>query len=549
MTLIEQHAGGAGQSRVRRASRPDAAPAVASVLTRLLAVAAAGALVLTGAGCGGVSTKPADTAAGAPKRVTITTSFAISDLDPLKNGFWAPEFGFGALLMKPVAGGKLEPWLLESAQQAGPTSWRLRLKPNLTFQNGQPIDAAAVAAVMTFHLAQNPAVKPLLPGATVAATDPRTVTLTTAKPTSYVLSLLAHESMFPIFDHAAYQKVRARPADLVAARIWSGPYTVTTLTAEAMTLAPTAGYTVSTPKLEQLTVRFIPDAQARILAVRNGEADLALYPPTSAARELVGRSDAVYRNQAPGTGAEGFQLVLNPRTGPLAEVQVRQALRYGIDYTQLATQVLNGQYDTAVGFYPAFLPYARRNQTTDPGKAGQLLDVAGWTRAGDGIRTKAGRPLRITLLTYPQQPDSRTVAVALQAQLRQVGVDVQVKQVEDITAAVKSPAGWDAGVMGNGTLDWTQTDPVTPIIANFTPGGDNNHGGIDDPELTGLANQLAATFDPAARDKLLARVQQIVVEEKAFGLNLVLKRVPVVAGPKLRDYAVPPVALLWVDAF
>ncbi|GAA2530065.1 ABC transporter substrate-binding protein [Pilimelia columellifera] len=515
---------------------------------RVRLVVVLSALTLLGAGCAGVSTdKPAD--ATPVTQLRIATSFAISDLDPLKNGFWAPEFGFGALLLQPVRGGKLQPWLLESATQASPTTWTLQLKPELAFQNGRPIDAAALVEVMTFHLRENTSVTPLLPGATVAATGPLTVTLTTARPTSYVPSLLAHESMFPIFDHAAYQKAKGRPAELIAAKIWSGPYTVTALTPEAMTLAPTPGYRVSPPKLEKLTVRFIPEAQARILAVQNGEADLALYPPSSAARELKGRTDAVYLNQDAGTAAEGFQLVLNPRTGPLADVRVRQALRFGIDYGQLATQVLGGQYDTAVGFYPAFLPYAKRNQTFDAVKASQFLDGAGWVRGGDGTRSKGGKPLTVTLLSYPQQPDSKTVAVALQAQLRTIGVDVQVRQVDDIAAAAKNPAGWDAAVWGNGAIDWTQTDPVTPLVANFTPSGDNNYGGIRDPQLNRLIGQLTETFDPATRDTLMGEAQRIIVEEKVHSLYLTLKRVPVVAAPRLRDYQVPPVALLWVAAY
>lgn len=513
-------------------------------------VAAVGLLALTGAGCAGVSGDSSGGAGGSRTELTIATSFAIDDLDPLQSGYWAPEFGYGALLLKPVKGGKLEPWLLAAPPtQATPTTWTLRLKPDLTFQNGRTLDSAALAAAMNFSLAENPSVKPLLPGAKVAVTGPDTVTLTTAKATSYVPSLLGHEAMFPIVDIATYLPLRKRPAELVAAKIWAGPYTVSSLTPQAMTLTPTPRYTVSAPKLKKLTVRFVPDAQARILAVQHGEADLALYPPTSAARELAGRGDAVYLQQPAGTAAEGFQLSLNPRTGPLAELPVRKALRDGIDYAALSTQVMNGLYDTAVGFYPAFLPYAAHNQKHDAGAANAALDAAGWARGPDGVRVKAGRRLTLTVLTYPQQPDARTLAVAVQAQLRKVGFDIALRQVDDIDAAMKVPAGWDAAVRGNGTLDWTQTDPVTPIIASFTPGGDNNHGGVSNPELTRLAGQLAATTDPAPRDRLLRRVQQIVVTDQVYGLNLVLKRVPVVATPALKDYTVPPVALLWVDAF
>lgn len=533
---------------------PDARRLLPSFLTghayrarlRLFCVAAAIALASTA--CSSTTTTSADRDS-APRQLTIATSFAISDLDPLENGFWAPEFGFGALLMKPVQGGKLQPWLLESLTQAGPTTWALQLRPNATFQNGRPIDGAALAEAMGFNLAENASVKPLLPGARVAPAGPLAVTLTTAQPTSYVPSLLAHESMFPIFDLVAYQAHRDKPSELVAAKIWSGPYTVTALTPEAMTLAPSLGYAGSKPKLDKLTVRFIPDAQARVLAVQNGEADLALYPPSSAARELAGRSDAFYLNQAPGTGSGGFQLVLNLRAAPLDDVGVRNALRFAVNYDQVAKQVLNGLYDTSVGFYPAFLPYAVRNQATDAARANQILDQAGWARSSGGLRAKGGTRLAFTLLSYPQQPDSQAVAVAVQAQLSDVGFDVEVRQVDDVTSAVEAPTGWGAAVLGNGALDWTQTDPVTPLISNFTAAGDANYGGVHDPEIERLVTQLAATFDPAARDTLMARVQEIVIEHKTYSLYLTLKLVPVVASPRLRTYVVPPVALLWVDAF
>lgn len=481
--------------------------------------------------------------------LTIATSFAIADLDPLENGFWAPEFGFGALLMKPVGDGKLEPWLLESLKQPGPTKWTLGLRPDITFQNGRALDAAALVEAMAFSLAENSSVTPLLPGATVEAAGPLTVTLTTAQPTAYVPSLMAHESMFPIFDVAAYREHKDRPEELVAARIWAGPYTVTSLTSEAMELVPTSGYFGGTPKLKRLTIRFVPDAQARILAVRNGEVDLALYPPSSAALELKGRKDALYLNQPKGTATEGFQLVLNLRSEPLADLAVRHALRDGIDYDQIASQVLNGLYDTAVGFYPAFLPYALRNQTTNVTNANRTLDDAGWTKGAGGIRVKSGKPLSLTLLTYPQQPDSQTIAVALQSQLREVGFDVKVRQVDDVTAAVEAPDGWNAAVLGNGTLDWTGTDPVAPLISNFSPKGDDNYGGVNDPELNALLARLTGAFDTDVRDDLMRKVQKIVVEEKTYSLYLALKRVPVVAAPRLRDYTVPPVALLFVSSY
>jgi peptide/nickel transport system substrate-binding protein len=508
-------------------------------------------VALIASGCSSTSkataTKP--TTLGNLGTVTIATSFAIDNLDPLDNGFWGSEFGFGDLLMKPVGHNNLEPWLLQSLTQTAPTVWTLKLRPDINFQNGDPLDADALAATMTYSLANNTSLQPDLPGAKVAVAGPLTVTLATAAPVAAVPSLLANESMFPIYDVAKYLPLKATPDALVAAHIYTGPYTVTSLTPGQMELAPTAGYYGPQPTLAHLTIRFVSDPQARILAVEHGEADLALYPPTAAARQLRGHTDAYFLSQQPGDGYGGFRLVLNLRSAQFGDVKVRQAVLHGIDYSAISGQVMNGHYDTAVGLYPAYLPYALPDQTTDLAAAKRLLDDDGWTTSGSGVRTKDGKTLGFTLLTYPQQPDLGPISLALQAELKDLGVSVQIHQVDDLTSTIKQAGGWDAALDGDSTLDWTATDPVQPLVDNFTTGGNNNYGGISDPQIDQLAKQLVGITDKAAQRTMLEQAQRIIVDQQAYSIYVAIKRDPVVASPRLRSYRVPPAALLWIDPF
>ena len=80
-------------------------PRLATRLVRAGAVATV--LALAGTACSGVTAEQSATSGAAVTQLTIATSFAISDIDPAKSGYWAPEFGYGALLMKPVRGGEL----------------------------------------------------------------------------------------------------------------------------------------------------------------------------------------------------------------------------------------------------------------------------------------------------------------------------------------------------------------------------------------------------------------------------------------------------------
>jgi hypothetical protein len=115
--------------------------------------------------------------------------------------------------------------------------------------------------------------------------------------------ILGDEDYFIIYDQAAYLKAKGSPSKLIAAKIYTGPYVVTDVSDQIMHEVRNPIYWDGTPKLSEVTVKFITDAESRILAVEHGEADLALYPPTTAAKTLTGRSDAYFVTGTPRSSA------------------------------------------------------------------------------------------------------------------------------------------------------------------------------------------------------------------------------------------------------
>ena len=246
-----------------------------------------------------------------------------------------------------------------------------------------------------------------------------------------------------------------------------------------------------------MTVKFITDAQSRILAVEHGEADLALYPPTTAAKTLTGRTDAYFDTGTP--HGPTFQLFLNEHTAPFNDVAVRRAVQAGINYDQLASQVMNGLYKPATGMYASTAPYALTTQVTNASKAEDLLAKDGWTAGSSGgVRHKDGKALAFTIDTYAQQPDTQTLAVAIQAELSQIGFDVSISGVPDIDAAQKNPTGWTSALEGDGTTSFAG-DPITPLQEFFASKGPSNTTGVDNPKLDSLIDQLASTLDASTR--------------------------------------------------
>ena len=74
--------------------------------------------------------------------------------------------------MHPERDGAPTPWVLAGLANPEPLTWVLDLNEGVTFQNGTPLDGAALAALLTFQLAENPDFAAGLPGATAVATGP-----------------------------------------------------------------------------------------------------------------------------------------------------------------------------------------------------------------------------------------------------------------------------------------------------------------------------------------------------------------------------------------
>ncbi|SDM18491.1 ABC transporter substrate-binding protein [Allokutzneria albata] len=455
-------------------------------MRKLLALAL-GIALLTG--CASAPIAPPDT-------LRIVTPYKVKSLDPIKQGLWSPEWGYGELLMRATDNGGVEPWVLQRLEPVNGTQWRLVLRSGVTFSNGRELDSAVLKTVLERHLAENALVKANLPGAKIETPDANTVLLSTSAPVVNLPNLLADEQSVTVFDPQAQG-------------VYTGPFTVSKLDDNELVLARNPKYWGGQAKLSEVRVRFVPDGQARLLAVRTGEADIALYPPTDALGSVKDAASGP-RMATASQPLQQLRAIPNLRRAPMNDLAVRRAFALAIDYDQLAKQVLDGLYRTPKGIYPDAVPYALETQRTDIAEARRLLDDAGWMHSSAGARVKDGKLLRLTVLTYPQQPDTKAVAVALQAQLSAVGIGVQVTEVQDNYEALKGDA-WDVGLSFDGTLGYTY-DPIGPLRDFLTSQGSKNFGGVADAELDNLVSDLRTTTDTNARTPLLHRIQRVITD-------------------------------------
>ncbi len=269
--------------------------------------------------------------------------------------------------------------------------------------------------------------------------------------------------------------------------------------------------------LDQVTLRFLPEAAVRAGALSSGQVDLI---------EGVQATDVGLFADQPGfkflTGPSGagtsFTLNINYTRAPADDVRVRRALRDGFDLEPLVKQVYLGTVPRAWSIIgpsnPAYNKALIGSWGNDVAGANKLLDEAGWTgRDAEGFRTRDGQRLRIDV-GYPQPyvRDNRDILIqGIQAALRKnVGLDLNLRIVT---------AGEYA--KGNATGTWTiypntdnPSDPAKELWDMLGSKGFLYSNVVNpDAEITGLIDEALQSTDAARKRTLTDQIQKRGVDQ------------------------------------
>jgi ABC-type transport system substrate-binding protein len=145
--------------------------------------------------------------------------------------------------------GVIQPWLAASVTRTDDTHWTIALRPNLTFQNGKPLDATAAVAALNRQVAKAKATRVYLEeGSVFTAVDDLHLTLTTPKPNAMVPAALAsRDNAFQVYDVAAIEAAAGDSTKIVGQGAFTGPYAITAWTPENLETARYDGYWAGRP--------------------------------------------------------------------------------------------------------------------------------------------------------------------------------------------------------------------------------------------------------------------------------------------------------------
>lgn len=343
--------------------------------------------------------------------------------------------------------------------QVNPTGkqYTVILKPNITWQDGQPFTADDV--VFTYQTIQNIEAQSLLytnwQGITVTKQNTYTVTFDLPNQlTAFPYALTNGIVPKHLLKDIPTQQLRS--ASFNTSPIGTGPFEwkfveVTGVSnadrQQRIALSAFNDYWGGRPKLDGFSVTTFSDDKHLIAAFKDKQLN-AMSGLESRPDELADDNNLeVYAT--PETAA--VMSFFNNSRAPLNDVKVRQALVSGVNHKLVATlspyanklvdsPLLKGQ----LGYDPSVTQAAY-----NPDSANQLLDQAGWPRDAGGQRSKGGQPLTISLSSQDTVAYTRT-AQFLQEEWGKLGVKVNVHYYsgDDLQSVVIAGHDYDALLHG-----------------------------------------------------------------------------------------------------
>ncbi|WP_159992416.1 ABC transporter substrate-binding protein [Roseomonas sp. 18066] len=426
--------------------------------------------------------------------------------------------------------GDATPWIAERWEEnASQTEFILHLRDGVTFSDGSPLNAQAVAANIELwargDTSRGVGRLGLFPSTTykgVEALDDRRVKVSFTGPTlSFIPTLGYHKTLL---RSVASLNLKAEELGNLDKQLGSGPFVVESwLEGDNVVLrrrqdyrwGPQAIAHSGPASLERITFKVVKDAAIRAAALQSGQAEIALNIAPHELRPLKARGIRVVAPDSLGF-VSGFSV--NTCAPHFDDVRVRQALQHAIDRQEILDTVFTEDWKPVTTLLQPNVPEAADLSALlayDPAKSNRLLDEAGWQRGADGIRAKGADKLRFNLFASPWVNTSKQVDEVIVQQLQKVGIAarLQVVDIATFNARVRnndsvplrevSRSFLDAGVVGNVLTDADKGD-------NWFKLGQSNE------TLNRLARDIAHAVDRRARAETLKEAQRYVLEQGLF---------------------------------
>lgn len=526
--------------------------------------------MLSGCGTGGEekSAGSAGTSADGGSHLNFGCYVYSTSFDPAayQNASWqGMRWGITETLYKFNDDATLSPWLADSYEVSDDhKTWTFHIRDGVTFSNGNPCDAQAVADSLNrlFHVCESTEYsstpKQYIDMASIEAdTEANTVTIVT----NVAYADLRGPLCFPfytIIDVEGDTTDAEHPGGYSTSVIGTGPYVLDSFDelSKSGELVKNANYWNGEVPYDSISMMFIEDDTTKAMALQSGDIDLAENVTTISDLQKLEADDAYYVSKKTGVRA-GFALV--NFNGILANDALRQAVFMAVDGETLCDVTVGGMYTYGPGVIPSTLDYDSEKLENpyayDQEAAIKLLDDNGIVDTdGDGIRELDGENINLQFDTYKNRCLS-DFAEGIQSQLKAVGIGCTVNVLDSDTLWMQMQEG-DYDLTNSNWITVGTGDPEAYLLNWYGNGGENfftpdntdatNYCSYDNEEFNKLYDRFKTSFDEQERKDLVVQMEQVLIDDCAVLVHGYYNSTMISNASKVTGAEIPAFDYYWL---
>jgi len=412
----------------------------------------------------------------------------------------------------------------------------IKLRPNVTFQDGEKFDAEAAKFSLERHMTMTGSFrKPELAAVDhVEVVDPLTIRLVLKVPFAPLIAQLTDRAGMMVSPKAA----KAEGDKFGLHPVCAGPYKfVERVAQDRIVVEKYAGYwNAKNVFIDRIIYLPIVDATVRLANLKSGGLDLIERLLATDIKAV--RADSNLRlASALELGYQGMDINVgngDAAKDPLGQsAKVRQALSLAIDRKALTQVVFNGEFVPGNQWVSPENPYYQKDfpvQARDVEKAKALLKEAGVTG-------------RVSVdFMVPSGAETQAVAEVIQAMAADVGIDMKIRVTEFATSLKQAEAGQYQAFL----LAWSgRTDPDGNLYIFDKCKAPQDYPGYCNPEVDKLLDESRIPSDPSERKAIYTKLTKILLEDDPK-LYLYHRRILIAHTARLEGYKQMPDGLVRV---
>ena len=428
-------------------------------------------------------------------------------------------------------------------------TWTIKLRPDVTWHDGEKFSAADV--VFTLHVLLDPKVAVRSRNGhdhvdTYEAVDDHTLRIVLKD--NYAPYMVSWQKTSIVPKHLLEHVADINTASFNTNPVGTGPYIFKERVAgDHIAFAPNPKYHRGAPKLTSLIQKYVPDQQTLYAQYQTGEADIY---------DVIQGIPPLLYKKAQGIPATSIQMTAQPFVEfiyfncgkpQFADKRVRQALYMAVDKKGWAEAVYYGLPAPSLSYLPPS-HWAYNSDLKDPGfdpkRAMALLDEAGWVVADGGVRAKDGVKLSFTMSTTAGNKSREQAQQLVQQNWKKIGVEMTIKNMPASVVwgdyTVKSQfdtlmVAWDPLLYP----DPDYTDRISSKLIPAKTGTGSNYVQYENPEIDALCEKATSTVGQDARRAIYHQIQAILLEDVPFA-PIFAYEVPCGVHDRVKGYKANP---------